>query len=59
MNVRIVKVHAAGMALAFAAAVYVGSVGSYCFADDAATGGKAKPEKPPKIHLQYGKCKAA
>ncbi len=56
MNVRMVRVCAAGMALAFAA-VYLASVQSVARADDTLTGGKAKPEKPPKIDLNTASAK--
>ena len=57
MNVRMVRVFAAGIALAFAAAVYLGPVQSIAGADDVPAGGKAKPEKPPKIDLNTASAK--
>src|SRR5271166_1340743 len=57
MNVRFVRICAAGMALALAAVVYFGSMASIATAADNPSSGAAKSEKPPKIDLNTASAK--
>ena len=52
MNMRLLKKSAVGMALALAAAVYFGSIGSLVAAE-----GASKSEKPPKVDLNTASVK--